>query len=71
MQKTVESAPIRTYCVLITNQPIIRIRADIMCKGSPVQFKREGQVVGVIETEIIAWWIGEERPEFNAEIPAA
>ena len=61
MDRTVEAKPIRTYCVLIDGADVIRIRADIMCEGTPTTFKLQGHVVGSISAEIVAWWI-EETP---------
>ena len=61
MQQTVEQKPVRSYLVLLEgrNEPF-RIRADVMCEGDSVTFKREGHVVGTVSAKIAAWWIDEE-----------
>ena len=61
MEPTIESSPIRVYCIQHElGGEIIRIRADVMC---PTQngytFKREGQVVGRVVREPRTWWIEE------------
>lgn len=71
MEPTVESKPVRIYCVQLGHEsgdasapwpPVIRIRADVMCRvsRSRLEFKREGQVVGYVNGAIKAWWIEEQ-----------
>ena len=68
MDRTVESKPIRTYCIQMQPEtggqwpPLVRICADVMCETHRAYiFKREDQIVGKIEGPIRGWWIEEER----------
>lgn len=66
MQPKVEEPPNRIYRVILASSmsgptaPAIRTRADTMCKGPPIQFKRDGQIVGEIPHNVAAWRIEEE-----------
>ena len=60
MAPTLESPPIRIYCVRLGPGETIRVRADTMCEGQRpdfvTTFKREGKIVGKIRGKVGAWW---------------
>ena len=65
MNPTIEK-PERVYCVQLPPKngrwpEVIRVRADTMCPKSQArtEFKRDGEVVGVVNGAMQAWWIEE------------
>lgn len=66
MEKTIEKRPTRIYHVQYSVSSSgeqlseFQVVADIMCdKGRSFEFKREGQIVGVVHGKVLAWWIEE------------
>ena len=66
MNPTIERKAKRIYCVQLGRAdgyrpPVIRIHADTLCPESDsYTFKREGNVVGIVNGPIQPWWIEEE-----------
>ena len=61
MAETIENRPVRRFSFLRKRKPPLSIEADTLCDamGSGVDFilKRNGEPVGRIAGEVLAWWV--------------
>ncbi len=67
MTSTLKTAPVRWYNILVkTNagsRECIKVQADSATKSKNVMnFEREGEPVGEVQGEILAWWVEEIEP---------